>query len=157
MHPIITEQMRLSLVASFLQSLAQPEYCQIAALQQEDSIQDNHTLKRKRSSLEPYRNTTNPGYPPRTISTAVVLNMLALGSICRHKQKIQDDCIPGLQYFAMATDIIGNQLAGSTLQHVYVGIMASLYYGQLGRVVESWGYLANACRTLLFKDRKSVV
>ncbi|POS86980.1 hypothetical protein EPUL_002580 [Erysiphe pulchra] len=58
------------------------------------------------------------------------------------------DVIPGLIYFALATDIIGNQMAGSSLQHVHANILASLYHGQLGRVMESAAYLSTACRAL---------
>ena len=59
------------------------------------------------------------------------------------------DVIPGLSYFAMATDIIGNQLGGNSLQHVHLNILAGLYHGQLGRVLESHAYISQACRSLL--------
>ncbi|KAH8685747.1 hypothetical protein BGZ60DRAFT_365116 [Tricladium varicosporioides] len=58
------------------------------------------------------------------------------------------DVIPGLFYFALATDIIGNQLAGNSLQHVHANILAGLYHGQLGRVMESHAYIHQACRSL---------
>lgn len=58
------------------------------------------------------------------------------------------DVIPGLAYFALATDVLGNQLAGNSLQHVHANILAGLYHGQLGRVMESHGYIAAACRSL---------
>ncbi len=58
------------------------------------------------------------------------------------------DIIPGLVYYAMATDIIGNQLGGNDLLHVQANILASLYQGQLGRVMESHGFLAAACRAI---------
>jgi hypothetical protein len=48
----------------------------------------------------------------------------------------------------MATDIIGNQLGGNDLLHVQANILASLYQGQLGRVMESHGFLAAACRAI---------
>ncbi|KAJ9131258.1 Zn(2)-C6 fungal-type DNA-binding domain protein [Coniochaeta hoffmannii] len=54
------------------------------------------------------------------------------------------DVIPGLDYFAIATDILGGQLTGATLKHVYAHILAGLYYGQLGRVVESHGHIYQA-------------
>lgn len=59
------------------------------------------------------------------------------------------DTIPGLEYFAIATDIIGNQLGGNTMNHVYAGIFAGLFHGQLGRVVESHAYIAHACNVLM--------
>ncbi|KAH8587198.1 hypothetical protein B0O99DRAFT_527231 [Bisporella sp. PMI_857] len=58
------------------------------------------------------------------------------------------DILPGLAYFALATDIIGNQLGGITLKHVYVNILAGLYHGQLGRILESEAYVSKACLTL---------
>jgi len=162
------------------------------------------------------------GHPFRSISTALVLCVLALGAIAQHKGKIPDcvptadreadpswsasptirnghppspihsspslstpmginspqdtdkgqarsrrtsiegtfttkgystkaknlDVIPGLAYFAYATDIIGNQLGGNSLQHVHVNILAGLYHGQLARVMESHAYIHQACRGL---------
>lgn len=185
---------------------------------------DSPGFKRKRSpganeQVEgtvglPYR----AGTPQRSITTALVLMMLALGKICEHRGKIPDvindnplnsngspfsknghppsplqyspppmssqssglpspqeaersfpsrrtstdgpisgtplpnlrnlDVIPGLAYFAVATDIIGNQLGGNSLQHVHVNILAGLYHGQLGRVLESHAYIHEACRAL---------
>lgn len=58
------------------------------------------------------------------------------------------DVIPGLPYFAMATDIIGNQLGGNSLQHVHCNVLAGLYQGQLGRVLESHSFINQACRSL---------
>ena len=155
-----------------------------------------------------------PGYPFRSICTAIVLLVMAWGEICEHTKKIPDisqnddksvadstqmhnghpqspvqtypttarlpslqdgdqmhsrrtslegssvffmdripkaknlDVLPGLPYFALATDIIGNQLGGNSLQHVHANILASLYHGQLGRVLESHSYIYNACRGL---------
>lgn len=54
------------------------------------------------------------------------------------------DVIPGLDYLALATDIIGNQVGGSTLWHIYANLLAGLYYGQLGRVLESYSHILAA-------------
>jgi hypothetical protein len=155
-----------------------------------------------------------PGHPFRSISTALVLLVMALGKVCQWKGKIPDvvpdkdpqdtanyspfvrnghppsplqsspamstlpspqdgqsrsrrtsiegaygargvssrpknlDVIPGLAYFAFATDIIGNQLGGNSLQHVHTNILAGLYHGQLARVMESHAYIHQACRSL---------
>lgn len=59
------------------------------------------------------------------------------------------DTIPGLEYFAIASDIIGNQLGGNTLYHVWANIFAGLYHGQLARVVESHAYIAHGCTILM--------
>lgn len=58
------------------------------------------------------------------------------------------DLVPGLDYFAYATDIIGNQLGGNRLQHVHLGLLAGLYHGQLGRVVDSHAFIFQASRCL---------
>ncbi len=58
------------------------------------------------------------------------------------------DSIPGLEYFAVATDIIGNQIGGKDLKHVWVYILASLYYGQLGRPLQSMEHIALAGRIM---------
>ncbi|KAI6565963.1 hypothetical protein MCOR04_008880 [Pyricularia oryzae] len=55
------------------------------------------------------------------------------------------DVIPGLQYLANATDIMGNQMGGTSVWHVHASILAGLYYGQLGRVMESYWHIHHAC------------
>ncbi|KAI7910128.1 hypothetical protein M9X92_011278 [Pyricularia oryzae] len=55
------------------------------------------------------------------------------------------DVIPGLQYLANATDILGNQMGGTSVWHVYASILAGLYHGQLGRVMESYWHIYHAC------------
>lgn len=195
-------------------------------------IPDSPSNKRRRSpnNEEGYTDPPSvlepkPGRPYRTISTAIVLLVMALGSVCQVTRKIHDcvwsesneaesssgispsvrngypspsghqgspaisnasglpspidgdrnqqprsrrssvegsfqgkatsgakprnlDVVPGLDYFAFATDILGNQCGGNTLQHVHANILASLYHGQLGRPVESHAYLCHACRAL---------
>jgi hypothetical protein len=63
------------------------------------------------------------------------------------------DVIPGLDYFAYATDIMGGQLAGTSLRHIYAYILAGLYHGQLGRVLESYAYIKEAGWALQVKMR----
>ena len=58
------------------------------------------------------------------------------------------EVIPGLDYFAYATDILGNHTGGHSLPHVYACLLAGLYHGQLGRVLESYHYIARASLTL---------
>ena len=63
------------------------------------------------------------------------------------------DVIPGLDYFAYATDILGGQLAGTSLRHIYAYLLAGLYHGQLGRVLESYAYIKEAGFALQVKMR----
>ncbi|KAJ9156105.1 C6 zinc finger domain-containing protein [Pleurostoma richardsiae] len=59
------------------------------------------------------------------------------------------DVIPGLEYFAFATDILGNHLGGTQLIHVQCHLLAGLYYGQLGRVIPSFSHIRHASATLM--------
>jgi hypothetical protein len=63
------------------------------------------------------------------------------------------DVIPGLDYFAYATDILGGQLAGTSLRHIHAYLLAGLYHGQLGRVLESYAYIKEAGFALQVKMR----
>jgi len=67
------------------------------------------------------------------------------------------DVIPGLDYFAYATDILGGQLAGTSLRHIHAYILAGLYHGQLGRVMESYAYIKEAGWALQIKMRPQVL
>ncbi|KAF7933744.1 uncharacterized protein EAE98_003453 [Botrytis deweyae] len=241
MHPILIPRRLDALVESFLKSIpsdsAKPKQVQNLASQHTSHAgfvnmkpPESPGSKRKRSPGvgEPpeisvaggYGTFVKPGHPSRSISTALVLVVLALGKICQERQKIPElpsdkdvenpwghinspvvrnghpspiqssptqsselpspqenidrfyprsrrtsiegdsylarsgfrprnvDVIPGLAYFALATDIIGNQLGGNSLQHVHVNILAGLYHGQLARVLESHSYIHQACRAL---------
>ncbi|KAK3934398.1 hypothetical protein QBC46DRAFT_347675 [Diplogelasinospora grovesii] len=66
------------------------------------------------------------------------------------------DVIPGLDYFAYATAILGGQLAGTSLRHIHAYVLAGLYHGQLGRVMESYAYIKQAGWALQVKMRPSL-
>lgn len=66
------------------------------------------------------------------------------------------DSIPGLEYLGGATDIVGNQDGGVTIQHVQANILIALYYGQIGYVVQSLKYISNASWTLQVYMRRYV-
>jgi len=59
------------------------------------------------------------------------------------------DSIPGLDYAAIATDILGNHVGGKTLKHVWAYLLAGLYFGQLERPLTSGEYIVNAGRTMI--------
>lgn len=61
------------------------------------------------------------------------------------------EVIPGLDYFAYATDILGNQFGGYSLTLIHAHILASLYYGQLGRVIPSFRHIRFACQAIVDK------
>ncbi|KAL3584544.1 hypothetical protein FPOAC2_14324 [Fusarium poae] len=63
--------------------------------------------------------------------------------------KQNHEAIPGLEYFAYATDILGNHLgAYNSMKHVYANIFAGLYHGQLGRPMEGFSYIHKASHNL---------
>ncbi|KAF9733463.1 hypothetical protein PMIN06_009150 [Paraphaeosphaeria minitans] len=64
------------------------------------------------------------------------------------------DILPGMAYFSYATDILGNQNGGNTVAHAQACLLAALYLGQFGRVLESWSWTNNACRICLVLIRR---
>jgi hypothetical protein len=59
------------------------------------------------------------------------------------------EVIPGLEYFAYATDILGNHTgAYNNMKNVYANIFAGLYHGQLGRPMESFAFIHKASHKL---------
>lgn len=56
------------------------------------------------------------------------------------------DVIPGLAYYAYATDILGNLQGGNSLAHVQAALLAGLYAGQLAHPFQSHGWIFQACR-----------
>jgi hypothetical protein len=55
------------------------------------------------------------------------------------------DVVPGLAYYTIATEILGSLNGGNDLPHVQAGLLAGLYCGQIGRVLESWRWINSAC------------
>ncbi|KZF20052.1 hypothetical protein L228DRAFT_270807 [Xylona heveae TC161] len=172
----------------------------------------SHSLPSNGSS--PNQQSNMATLPERSISTALVLLVLALGRICEHKDPLPAlvseygqwdppgtyasfpvqldsppmltkqspssrspsdwgrptppsrrpsietlaseerrdlhlkniDVIPGLAYYAYATDILGNLHGGNDLPHIQANLLAGLYAGQLARVIESWAWINSASR-----------
>lgn len=132
---------------------------------------------------------------PKTIHSALVLLVLALGAVCLHRRPVPGalqptpaspafrnstpsfktstppfsastppyysqhsssnrqkgrelrniDVVPGLAYFAKAMEILGVLMGGNELENVQVCLLAGLYWGQLGRVLDSWKWISYAC------------
>ena len=64
------------------------------------------------------------------------------------------DRIPGLSYYAPATDILGNLHGSNDLLHVQAYLLAGLYMGQLARTFESFNWISSACRACRFLVRE---
>lgn len=56
--------------------------------------------------------------------------------------------VPGLVYYAKATELFGSQSDGNDLIHAHIFLLAGLYKGQLARVKESMSWYAMAGRVL---------
>lgn len=63
------------------------------------------------------------------------------------------DIIPGLAYYAPATDILGNLHGSNDLAHVQAYLLAGLYIGQLARSFESFKWISSACVACRFLVR----
>ncbi len=64
------------------------------------------------------------------------------------------DIIPGLAYYAQATDILGNMTGSHDITYVQCCLLAGLYAGQLANSIESLNWIqsaARACRILVRK------
>lgn len=59
------------------------------------------------------------------------------------------DQIPGLAYYAKATEILGEQGDGNDLVHAQMFLLAGLYKGQLARVKESMSWISMAGRAVM--------
>ncbi|KAI9836789.1 MAG: hypothetical protein M1819_000954 [Sarea resinae] len=224
LHPFLQRGMTRKLLDSFLarygpssEHLAKP-----VNFENGSPGSFNRTQKRKRSAggVPPMASNLSssstgsfpgPNPPDHSISTAIVLLVLALGAVCEHKDPLPGitggsarlrsdplgspygsphsarpspsssqhnsftsayspddreasrrpscedpnagsalrniDIIPGLAYYAYATNILGNHHGGNELPHVHACLLAGLYAGQLARVIESWSWINTACRT----------
>ncbi|KAL8999803.1 MAG: hypothetical protein Q9169_001476 [Polycauliona sp. 2 TL-2023] len=65
------------------------------------------------------------------------------------------DVIPGLAYYAKATDIMGNLFGLNDLTQVQAHLLAGLFAGQLARTFESWSWIHSACIACRFIVRES--
>ncbi|EXL39305.1 hypothetical protein FOCG_18076 [Fusarium oxysporum f. sp. radicis-lycopersici 26381] len=244
MHPIIQPKLLDYWVRHFLDNLpesqprsAKPQTSKPTfAVRGGSQTEEVAGSKRKRSpgpdgSEPPPSAPSRTGRPDRSIHTALVLTILALGKVCLHRDNVpgvihpteplppgspairngaippspnqgfppgyssqyyssglpspkeQDremhrrrssihgtgafrsdsspkkncEVIPGLEYFAYATDILGNHTgAYNNMKNVYANIFAALYHGQLGRPMESFAFIHNASHKLQVIMRPSL-
>lgn len=235
MHPIVQPPILDQWVRQFLESLppTSNKFSKITTAWALSSNVEATGSKRKRSpvpdGVENSTVTSSPGKagrPNRTIHTALILTVLALGKVCQHRDYVPDalhmgdpmphgsqfqlngipqspkgsppgdeqrsqassqasprdhersfqsrrsslqgntrpgvlkknyENIPGLEYFAFATDILGNHLGSyNNMKNVYADIFAGLYQGQLGRPLESFAFIHRASHKLQVIMRPSL-
>lgn len=56
--------------------------------------------------------------------------------------------IPGVAYFSAATDILGNQMTTNDIPHAQAFLLAGLFYGQIGRILDSWQWIFRGCNAI---------
>ncbi|KAJ0100742.1 hypothetical protein J7T55_014281 [Diaporthe amygdali] len=71
--------------------------------------------------------------------------------------KRNNQIIPGLEYFAYATDVLGNHLGSYELNYVQAHVLACLYYGQLGRVIPSFRHIRFAGSAIADKLQSDIL
>ena len=117
----------------------------------------------------------------QSIENAIVLLVLAVGSICQCRGDIilppgslsadnrakgqssrdgieprrlrNTDIIPGFAYYVFATNILGNFQGGARVPHVQAALLAGIYTGQLAHPFQSYGWIAQASRGCLILNR----
>ncbi|KPA35556.1 hypothetical protein FLAG1_11735 [Fusarium langsethiae] len=243
MHPIIEPKLLDNWVRHFLDNLpasqprpAKPQTSKPTfAVGGGSQTEEVAGSKRKRppgpdGSEPPPPAPSRTGRPDRSIRTALVLTVLALGKVCLHRDNVPDvvhpteppshdspvirngaippranrcsgpvyssqshssglpspkaeagenpdncplfrgvgasgagssptknyEVIPGLEYFAYATDILGNHTGAYSMKNVYANIFAGLYHGQLGRPMESFAFIHTASHKLQVIMRPSL-
>ncbi|KAL9025244.1 MAG: hypothetical protein Q9196_005900 [Gyalolechia fulgens] len=100
---------------------------------------------------------TNPSIPsllsgPRTDTSSP---RSAADEASRDSGPRNVDVIPGLVYYAKATDILGNLFGLNDLPQVQAHLLAGLFTGQLARTFESWSWIHSACIACRFLVRDS--
>ncbi|KAL8710852.1 MAG: hypothetical protein Q9220_004655 [cf. Caloplaca sp. 1 TL-2023] len=99
---------------------------------------------------------TNPSIPsllsgPRTDTSSP---RLAVDDPSRPRNV---DVIPGLAYYAKATDLLGNLFGLNDLTQVQAHLLAGLFAGQLARTFESWSWIHSACIACRFIVRDDIL
>lgn len=237
MHPIVQPPILDQWVRQFLESLPvsttkpqAPSKQPSTAWALTSSLEVAGSKRKRSPAPEGTENLAAPsparaGRPSRTIHTALILTVLALGKVCQHREYVPDalhvgdpmphgsqfhlnglpqspkqqsppgypprsqssssprdqdrsfqsrrsslqgntrsgllkknyENIPGLEYFAFATDILGNHLGSyNNMKNVYADIFAGLYQGQLGRPLESFAFIHRAGHKLQVIMRPSL-
>ncbi|KJZ79625.1 hypothetical protein HIM_01094 [Hirsutella minnesotensis 3608] len=102
-------------------------------------------------------NLTSPREPDRGIQSRRSSIHASGGLRAGYNLKKNYDVIPGLEYFAFATDILGNHIgAYKNMKNVYALIFAGLYQGQLARPIESFAFIHQASHKLQVIMRPSL-
>ena len=114
-----------------------------------NDIRSNHGHSLYRGHPEKYN--TAPVYP---MSPSIQAAPNTSSGSYNHEHLQNVDKIPGLAYYAYASDILGNEHGGIEVQHVQARLLAGLYTGQLACVIESWQWIQSACVVCILLTRE---
>jgi hypothetical protein len=168
LQPFMDPSKMITMIKRFSKQYSTDVESNSAALFATDSVASHSSqgMKRKRPGSAFGKAYSSKAPIERSLQNSIVLLILALGEVCDYKDQLPSpqtdkitncarniDILPGMAYFAHATDILGNHQGGHTLEHAQAMILASLYLSQFARALESWNWISNACRitTVLVK------
>ena len=83
--------------------------------------------------------------PSSPFNNQVILNGTVPNPNQASPQGKNMDIIPGLAYFNVAADILGELPGGTDVSHIQAYLLAGLYMGQLARIIPSHFYINKAC------------
>ena len=102
------------------------------------------------NTSSPHSHTPSPA---TAVSSPASIVEQRLSSPLIRKNDRNFDIIPGLAYFARATEMLGG-IQGNDLPHVQANLLAALYTSQLACTIESWTWIHHACRACHFLVRE---
>jgi hypothetical protein len=85
---------------------------------------------------------------PASAPTSPFNNQMGINGVTTNHSSLQGknmDVIPGLAYFNVAADILGELPGGADVSHIQAYLLAGLYMGQLARIIPSHFYINKAC------------
>jgi hypothetical protein len=177
LHPLLDLPKLGKMVRDFKDKYS--PHAKVMTVQSPASHPPNHSIKREVLGDTFGETYSSRGLIEHSLSNAIILLVLALGKVCSYKDNLPSpqsdkcprtdgawgsfnhsdssdgdrlrniDIMPGMAYYAYATDILGNQQGGNTVAHAQAMILASLYTNQFARVLESWARINNASRVIM--------
>ena len=99
---------------------------------------------RRPSPISPRSTPMNYASPPGALDATI-----RQSSADAPSSTVNLDRIPGLAYYAKATEILGEHCDGNDLVHAQMFLLAGLYKGQLARVKESMNWYSMAGRAIM--------
>lgn len=106
----------------------------------------DYSMRRSPSSSSHSTGNTSAPSPMGAIRHSHLSPRSSFGELPTQPRNL--DVIPGLAYYAQATDILGNMMGSTNLLYVQCCLLAGLYAGQLANSFESLMWIQCAAKTL---------